>query len=423
MPPRSRYKTYVWTHPKTGKLYARVQIRQPDGTLKTYLKPAINKKHADQLAGEMFDDYATRKTGFIEGAAMTFADLAEWYKTHHAVPPVYSDDGTKVSGIRTFQAERNRLDKLKEFFGKLLIKNIDEDVLARYKRKREKDAVSAATINRDFEILRAMFRKAVRRRWLRESPFDFGEKLIEKSLEKRREIILSDEEETAILEAARKSEQNLLYYAIMCLLETGARPSEIYDASTVKAEPVLWSDFFDYDFKAVKLTSFKGRKKLVRFAPVTARLEAAMRRLWNSFKEDEKNLSAQIFPVSSFKTSWGTARRAATIALKIAKEEKLPVIAVFDGSIEPEKLKTLTEKFKKDKDVLNVRLRDLRRNLSTRLAKLGMENDLRQRILGHEQAQTTFDYTQADIQTALTAKEILDNSAIDKIQIIESANN
>lgn len=410
---RSRYKSYAWTHPKTKKLYARVQIRQADGTMKTYLKPAINKQHADQLAGEMFDDYAVRKTGFIEGEAMTFSELADWYKKTHSIPPVYSDDGTKVSGIRTYQAERNRLDKLKEFFGKVLIKNIDEDVLSRYKRKREKDAVSAATINRDFEILRAMFRKAVRRRWLRESPFDFGEKLIEKALEKRRDVVLNEDQEFAVLETLKTSEKTMLYYAVLCMLDTGARPSEIYDASTVKAEPVLWRDFFDYDFKAVKLTSLKGRQKLIRYAPVTNRLEAAMTELWNSIPEAEQDKNAQIFPVKSFKRAWGNARTRADVALQIAASEKISIEKVFDGSLDEEKLKELKKEFAKKPPKLDVRLRDLRRNFSTRLAKLGMENDLRQRIMGHEQAQTTFDYTQANLQTAIAAKLLLDGEILE----------
>ena len=411
MPNRRRYKSYAWTHPKTKKLYARVRIRQPDGKLKTYLKPAINSKHADQLASEMLDDYAVRKTGFIEGEMMTFSELADWYKETHSIPPVYSDDGTRVSGIRTFETERRRLDKLKEFFGKILIKNIDEDVLLRYKLKRKKDGVAAATVNRDFEILRAMFRKAVRRRWLKESPFDFGEKLIEKALEKKRDVILSPDQEFAILQTVKNSEKTLLYYVVICLLETGARPSEIYDASTVKAEPVKWSDFFNYDFKAVKLTSFKGRKKIVRFAPVTLRLESAMMKLWDSLKTQQKD--DQIFCVKSFKTAWGKARKKADIFLKIAGSEKIPIENVFAGDIEEEKFKLLYEKFEKENLSLDVRLRDLRRNFSTRLANAGMENDLRQKILGHERAQTTYDYTQVDLQTALIAKKMLDNEIIE----------
>lgn len=108
-------------------------------------------------------------------------------------------------------------------------------------------------------------------------------------------------------------------------------------------------------------------------------------------------------------------RIKADLALKITKKLKLPVSAFFDGTIPSEQLKELKAEMKNSPDGLDVRLRDLRRNFGTRLAKLGMENDLRQRILGHEQSQTTFDYTQADLQTVSFAKDILDNDISAKI--------
>ncbi len=418
MAKRRRYKSYAWTHPKTKKLYARIQIRQPDGKLKTYLKPAKNATHADQLAAEMFDDYAVRKTGFIDGEVMTFDDLAKWYIETKVQPPVYSDTGIKVSGMRTHRNVRLRIERLQKFLGKMLIKHINEDVLAACKDwlKKESPNAKPASINRYLEDLRAMLRAAVRRRWLRENPFDFGDRMIDTALEARREVILTGEQEFVILEMARRSEKTLLYHALLCLLDTGARPSEIYDASSVKGEPVKWKDFFDYDFQAVKLTSYKGKKKLVRFAPVTERLESAMMELWDSLKESEQKSETQIFPVKSFKTAWGKVRKKSETALRVAAKEKIPVSEVLALSEEKfNELKTEAEKLDFNFDV---RLRDLRRNFSTRLANTGMENDLRQRILGHEMAQTTFDYTQADLQTALLAKKMLDRQ--NKIDLIES---
>lgn len=376
MPKRKRYKSYSWTHPKTKKLYARVQIKQPDGSIKTYLKPALNKTHVEQLANEMLADYAVRKSGFLEGEVLTFSSFADWYMEHHSIPPQYSEDGTKIAGIRTYQTEKRRIEKMKTYFGEILLKNINEDVLHRYKLKREKELVSPATINRDLEILRAMFGKAVRRRWLKENPFDFGEKLIEKSRERKREIVLTESQENSILAAAKQSEKSHIYYALLCLMDTGARPSEIYDASTEKAEPVKWKDFFDYDFKAVKLTSYKGKQIKIRFVPVSFRLKNAMLEFWKSLSVQD--LNSQIFEIKSFKTAWKTV-------LKKAELE-------------------------------NIRIRDLRRSFSTRLANLGIENDVRQRILGHEQAQTTFDYTAANLETALKIGERMNNLEVQEFE-------
>ena len=158
----------------------------------------------------------------------------------------------------------------------------------------------------------------------------------------------------------------------------------------------------------------KGKKKLTRFAPVTDRLEAALKNLWDSLEIQDKN--EQIFPIKSFKTAWGKARAKAKIALKISALENIPIEQVF--ALEKEKFDELKKKHSDRAFNFDIRLRDLRRNFSTRLAKSGMENDLRQRILGHEMAKTTFDYTQADLQTALLAKKLLDG---DSEIIIKSA--
>ena len=85
-----------------------------------------------------------------------------------------------------------------------MVSEIGYDALHAYKLKRLDTGVAIATVNRDFELLRTMFRKAVRRKWLKESPFDFGERLIEKSLEPRRTITLTYKDEKLILDEAKK---------------------------------------------------------------------------------------------------------------------------------------------------------------------------------------------------------------------------
>lgn len=418
-PKRRRYKSYAWIHPKTKKLYARVRIIQPDGTLKAYYKPASNLKHADQLAAEMLDDYTIRKTGFIEGERMVFDELAKWYLENKVVPPIYSPDGTKVSGMRTYKNVRLRIEKLQKFLGKMPVKTIDEDVLMKTKiwlKKNLPNAKKPASINRYLEDLRAMLRIALRKRWIKESPFDFGERVIDSALEEIREVILTSEQETVLLHIAKSREKTLLYYAMLCLLDSGARPSEIYEAGTMKGEPVTWNAFFIYDFQAVKLISLKGRKKKVRIGPVTARLEKAMRDLWNSFETKPKK-SDRVFPVRSFKTSWTKVRAKAAELLTIAEREKMPVEKVI--ILNDQSIKEFFEKYKsEDKyanlvEPLDIRLRDFRRNLNTRLANGGMESHLREKLLGHEMTQTNFDYLATDLKTALEARKMLDAQIIE----------
>lgn len=439
---RRRYGSYYWIDPKTKLGYAKVQIptgeKLPNGKLKykTLKKRADNATHADQLADEMFADHEKRGKGFITGAEMTFNDLSDWYEENRACPPVYSENGTKMSGMRTYKNVRLRIKRLKQFLGKIKIKNITEDTLTDLKKfifnecqKEVGGSPKEASINRYLEDARAMFKTAVRKRWMKENPFDFGEKLIDSAMEVSREVTITKDQEIAILEAAKRAEKTLLYWALLCLLDTGARPSEIYDASTEKAEPVTWNDFYDLDFKAVRLTSYKGKQKKTRFGPVTERLKTALEDLYELKKKPEK--SQQIFPVVSFKTTWKTTRREAHYFLEIAKNLKLSINEVF--ALDPEKIEKEKTKIKlaeaeailkgkyEKPFILTVRMRDLRRNLSSKLAVLGIENDLRRRILGHELPETTFDYTAADLTLVKSISSALDNSMND-VQEFEGEN-
>jgi integrase len=58
--------------------------------------------------------------------------------------------------------------------------------------------------------------------------------------------------------------------------------------------------------------------------------------------------------------------------------------------------------------VPHLRLRDLRRDWVTRLARLGFSDKLAQRAAGHKQIQVNFDYTEFDQAAALQAKALID---------------
>lgn len=358
----------------------------PNGKIKTIYKRAANITHAEQLADEIRAEFDFRGEKFIEGREKTFRDLAAWYKERYVTAPVYSADGKKISGMRSFVHEGKKIDRLTDFFGAMKISEIDERALHYFKKMREKK-VKTSTINRDLETLRAMFGKARRQRWITANPFEFGENLIIKALEERRTVTLTDEEEDLILKAAKKLPQSRLYYLILVLRDTGARPSEIYPvnafkSSEVKYEPVRWCDFFDYDFQAVKLTSFKGKAKQSRFAPVTTRVKAALMELWDSLKDEEKNLKNLIFPGKSYKTAWQQTLREAKLT--------------------------------------GIRLRDLRRDFRTRLARAGYSDQLASRLLGHSTSNTTYHYTEADLAAVYLANDILNSQNIKTVSEAEN---
>ena len=284
---RKRYGSSYWIDPKSKLGYARVIIPQQGGKSKQIVRRADNATHAQQIADEIRAEYADRGVSYLTGRNLMFNQLADWYEKEFLVPPRYID-GRKIAGLRTFENEKNKLARLRLFFGNLLVSDVNYDVLHRYKLKRLDAGVAIATVNRDFELLRTMFRKAVRRKWLKESPFDYGERLIEKSLESRRTLTVTDEQEKLILDAAKKSKRSRLYYLLLALLDTGARPSELYpvnesnENTEITFEPVRWCDFFEHNFEIVQLVSYKGKERKIRLVPVTERLKTALLELWES---------------------------------------------------------------------------------------------------------------------------------------------
>lgn len=380
---RRRYKSYAWKDPKTGYLYARVRVPKPDGGTKAIYKRALNLTHAEQLGDEILSEYEDRGAAFVEGYQKTFAMLADWYKETVTVPAVYKD-GVKIDGMRTWETERQKIDRISIFLGKYLLTDIDEDVLRKFRLKRLKD-VSFATANRDLETVRAMLTKAKRKKWIKYVP-DF-DGLIEKSLEKRRTVTIAGEhEEAAILAAARAhyKDNPRLFALIIALRDSGARPSELYpvnDYSEGKTafEPLRWRDVLADDGSVrdiSRLISFKGKIKEIRLCVITERLKDALLELWSYLKssraagENSAEMDNMIFPHTTYKKIWDVVRTEAGVP--------------------------------------DLRLRDIRRDWVTRLGKLGMSDKLAQRAAGHKTVQMSFHYTEFDLEAAMQTKAMLD---------------
>jgi integrase len=135
---------------------------------------------------------------------------------------------------------------------------------------------------------------------------------------------------------------------------------------------------FEGNFETVILVSFKGRKRLERLVPVSERLKEALLELWQS-KQDTRGrkdtLDDYIFPDQSYKKAW----------------------------------KQVCQKT----GINNLRLRDLRRDFRSRLARLGYSDQLAQRLLGHaNDSKMTYYYLEADMEAVLQAKTLLDKQSI-----------
>lgn len=385
---RKRYGSYAWESP-SGYLYARIFVKNDDGSVKPIYRRAKSVTHAEQIGLELKKEFENRGQAFIDGRKMTLSELAEWYKKEFVIPPVYVN-GIKIEGMRTWQNERNKIDRVvKVIGGKILISEIDDSTFRSFRKKRIKDGVSITTINRDFESVRAMMRKARKKKWIEELP-DF-EDFIQKSLENRRTVTITADQEQRILEEARKNgiEAPRLFALIVSLRDSGARPNELYPVNDSKTdysrdaatfyEPIRWRDIFDKNGECKDLTylvSYKNKRREVRYAVITERMKLAFKELWEDLSKRKlipKHAAALdnlVFPHSTFKKSWNIVRTAA----------RLP----------------------------GLRLRDLRRDWVTRLGRLGYSDKLAQRGAGHRKMQTSFEYTEFDEAAALQAKDLLD---------------
>ena len=96
---RKRYGSYAWKSP-SGYLYARVFVKNADGSVKPIYRRAENITHAEQIGEELKREFENRGQAFIDGRKMAFGELAEWYKKEFVISPVYVN-GIKIEGMRT----------------------------------------------------------------------------------------------------------------------------------------------------------------------------------------------------------------------------------------------------------------------------------------------------------------------------------
>ena len=113
-----------------------------------------------------------------------------------------------------------KLGHLKPCFGKLLLSDISASDIARFQRERQKAGASGREINMETAVLRMILRK--HRLWHLLEP-DY------RPLREREEVgrALATEEFRKLLTAAKKSRSQSLYPALVLLLNTGMRVTEL----------------------------------------------------------------------------------------------------------------------------------------------------------------------------------------------------
>ena len=356
---------------KNGRLYARIKYTKPDGKSAAVWRAATNRTHAKQLINDLKRELEERGSDSISTAQKNFAELADYYEKTFAQPPVYVD-GRKVSGLRSARTVNLQLTVLREHFGKSRLRSVTFGDLLAFRDARlatpTNRVVNAdgapcgqravASVNREMALLRRILNVAHDEGWILANPFKKG--LISVASETQRQRILTREEEQKLLSACDTLLRcSHLKPILIAALDTGCRQGELLK--------LRWADV-DLANRLVTIRAFNTKTERERHVSLTVRLTEELARLWEA---SEKKADGLVFGVrDNVKHSFESVR----------KEAGLP----------------------------DVRFHDLRHTAASRLVGLHLPLAEVGRVLGHTQANTTYRYVNANLETARRASEALD---------------
>jgi integrase len=354
---------------KQGAWYARTTITDSSGKRRNIKRRAKDKKDAKAILKRILNQLDEEGSKFADTASLTFNDLADFYSVHYCKPAEYVD-GKKVSGLRDVQRAQSVLARFRDYFGKRQLREIKySDVRAYYMMRLKqhthyKNPPTIATMNRELGVLRRIFNIGIREGWLSRNPLSAGEPLISPASERRRERILTLDEEKKLLEACERN--RYVRVLCICLLDTGARLSEFLTH-------LHWRSVC-FATRTITLEAMTTKTLKARQVRMTERMFQELKAIREFFPRVK---NARVFNLTV-----RVARREFKLACKWA--------GIFYGSPN------------------GITLHSLRHTAATRLVKGQMPLQMVGRILGHSQPQTTYRYLSADAEATAEAARILE---------------
>jgi integrase len=350
---------------RDGNINARVTWME-NGKRKALWRSGSTKTEARDRLREALKERETRGTVGRYGPNAKFSVVMQWYLDRYAVAPVYVDD-RKVSGLRSSGSVRGYARALNAFFEDRGIGSVYYSDLESYKAERLRGKTkrgkgrSLASVHRELALLRRLFNIAEREGWIAKSPFRKGESLISVAQERKGTRVLSREEETRLLATCTGRIEHLRAILI-CAIDTGMRAGEIFS--------LKWGDV---ERTKIRIPALITKTMQTRTVPVSDRLRLEFKALWEQSEQDNNK---PVFGITTVKRAFKTACSRAGI------EHGEPNGLSF---------------------------RCLRRTAATRLIQAGLSREEVSKILGHSEAQTTYQhYLSADDNTLNRAREILD---------------
>jgi len=360
-------KGYVFC--ENGKWFARVTFTGSNGKRRNVKRTAKTKTEAKALLKKVIRQIDDEGITVVDVWRKSFNDLADYYEAHYLKPAKFIDQ-QKVEGLRDVRRVKGFLTHFREYFGTRKLTEITYGDIYCYRSERLKVQTPAkrtrtvASMNRELAYLRRIFNIALRQGWINKNPLNAGETLILNSCERRRERILTYEEEVRLLDACEHPQRRHVKSLLMALLDTGARKGEMLK--------LAWRDV-DFENRLLTIQALNTKTLKTRQVAITERLLNELQRLYASSDENPDSL---VFGIRD------NVRNSFSTACKLA--------GIKEGGID------------------GLTLHCLRHTAATRLVKGQLPIQLVGRILGHTQVNTTYRYLTADTQTARDAVSILE---------------
>lgn len=354
---------------KKGKRWvARVTYTDESGRRRDIARYCKTKTEAMLARSKLLRQLEERGEKAIEGDKMTFAAAADRFEQLKLIPAQYVGD-VKVAGLRSLNP-KIYLKVLKSHFGSRRLRAITHADIEAFKLKRLATPIkqgkgenaterprAVASVNRELELLRAIFNFAKRQRWISVSPFAEGEPLIIKAAEKSRERVLSFDEEDRLL-AVCEGPRAHLRPLVIGALDLGFRRGELFQLE--------WRDV-DLEGRLITLRSVTTKTARSRTVAMTERLNEELSRLW---EQSDQKPKTRVFGIrDNIKNSFRTACKKAGIE--------------------------------------GLRFHDLRHTFVSRLIGAGVAHAEAMKVSGHATLSMLSRYLNTNIETARRAAEAL----------------
>lgn len=308
-----------------GIWQVRVTYTESSGKRRVFKRQAETITDAKRLRKLFLKELENTGENVLDGDRITFGKLAAIYREKKVIPAQYVN-GRKVAGLRSHKTLLGKLNQLDSHFNNKRIKTFTVSDVEAYKAERLKTPVvmeiktrkvsfdekgkkvitveknsrssqrAISSVNRELELLRAMFRFAVREGWLNRSPFDGGAGIISKADETKRDKTLNFDEEKRLLAVLDNPRRRHLLPLILTAIDTAMRRGELFK--------LQWKDV-DLVNGLILIQATNTKTQTERIVGLTPRVLASLKTIYE-LAPDKKN--GLVFGITNtIKNGWKSA--------------------------------------------------------------------------------------------------------------------